>query len=578
MNKISITKKLIGAFGGIFILVALSGLFILYSFDSMSSERSNVRDWLDSNVTVGDISRGIADVQRAVYVRVTTMGVVSDSTWKAAQERSIAGVDANFVRYKEVIDNGDYDDPAEEAADKAMVDNEYALWNAYKAELARLEPLITAGNREASVQMLSGEVEAAYGKLGAAMSEDVEDCATGLEDAVDASERTFDNFAQLIRVIGIIIAAILAVVVGILYVLVRDIRHTVKQITAVTEKASQGDLSRDIQTDARDEFGTIAVQFNAVIRHMRKALTKVRDAAQTVADSAQNMKGAVNQSGEIIQNIAMAVTSASDNAAAQRESLSDTEGRVKQIKQSVEKSIAAMKIGLESVKNTAEQAARGNEIASETVKQMHEIAAAVDESARIVQELGERSKEIGSIVEVISGIAEQTNLLALNAAIEAARAGEHGRGFAVVADEVRKLAENSQQSVQKIGTIIGTIQETTDKAVVTMQTGYQRVHEGRSNVEATGNSFSEIVKMIRTAEENSEQVMDAISHLSEPIADIVSRTEKISTMSSEIAEKMNAIFVDTAEQATSIVEVSDNSASLTELSQNMKNTVTEFQL
>lgn len=578
MNKLSITQKLIGAFGAVFVLVASFGLFINFSFSSLSGERSNVRDWLDSNVTVSTLDRGISDTQHAVYARVTTLGVVNDSRWKSEQEKNIAAVDSNFERYRKVIDDGDYDTEAERQRDIAMVENELALWAAYKEQLARIEPLISAGNREASAALLNGEIERSFEKIAAAMDEDVQDCAKGLEDAVDASDRTFEEFTQLVHVMGIIIALILVVVVAILYLLVKNIRHSVQQIVSVTEKAAQGDLSHEIRTDAEDEFGTIAAQFNAVIQHMRTALGRVQNAAQQVADSAEVMKGSVNHSGELIKNIAMSVTSAADNAASQRESLSDTESRVKLIEQSVAKSVTAMRIGLNSVKSTAEQATRGNELASATVQQMHEIATAVDESARIVQELGEKSKEIGSIVEVISNIAAQTNLLALNAAIEAARAGEHGRGFAVVAEEIRKLAENSQQSAQQIGDIISTIQETTSKAVETMQTGYQRVHAGRSNVEATGSSFNEIVNMIRTAEENSQQVMDAISHLSEPIADIVSRTEKISTMSAEIAKKMEEISVATAEQATSIVEISDNSTSLTDLSQNMKNTAAEFQL
>ena len=559
-------------------MVACFGLFINFSFSSLTSERSNVRDWLDSNVTVSTIDRGITDVQHAVYARVTTMGTANEARWKSEQEKLTAAVDEGFRKYRAVIDNGDYDSDAERQRDIAMVENEVALWTNYKEQLARIEPLISANNRDAGAALLSGEIEPAFEKIAAAMDEDVTDCATGLADAVDTSDRTFDEFRQLVHVMGLIVAAILVFVVAILYILVNNIRHSVRQIVSVTEKAATGDLSHDIKTDAEDEFGTIAAQFNAVIQHMRKALGKVQEAAHQVADSAENMKGSVNHSGELIQEIALSVTSATDNAAAQRESLSDTDSRVKLIEQSVAKSVTAMRIGLDSVQHTAEQASRGNELAAATVQQMQEIAAAVDESARIVQELGEKSKEIGSIVEVISGIAAQTNLLALNAAIEAARAGEHGRGFSVVAEEVRKLAENSQQSVQQIGDIIGTIQQTTEQAVETMQTGYRRVHEGRANVEATGSSFSEIVRMIRTAEENSQQVMDAISHLSEPIADIVSRTERISNMSAEIAQKMEYISIATGEQATSIMQISDNSGSLTELSQNMKNTAAEFQL
>ena len=237
-----------------------------------------------------------------------------------------------------------------------------------------------------------------------------------------------------------------------------------------------------------------------------------------------------------------------------------------------------MQAGLESVQETVERALHGTEMADVTVNQMSEIAKSVEESARIVEELGENSKEIGSIVEVISGISEQTNLLALNAAIEAARAGEQGRGFAVVADEVRKLAESSQESVKKIGEIINTIQATTDKAVITMNKGREVVDKGRENIELTGKSFHEIVTMIQQADESSQQVMLIISGLREPVEDIVKRMKTILNTSKEISDEVETISIATAEQAENIVEISEKANNLTELSENMNNTVTEFQI
>ena len=535
MTRLSITQKLIGAFGVVFVLVSSFGLFINFYFQSISSERTNLKDWLASATTVTDITLGVF-------------------------KKDIVQVDKGFAEYQRILSNSEYDDENERQRDQEMLNNEIRLWQEFK-------------NAKDESQRQS-----AYEKITSAMEADCKDCMKGLNDAVDVSEEIFSNFEGLIHVMGIVIALILIFIVAILYFLARDIRHSVNQIISVTEKAAKGDLSHDVITDATDEFGNIAAQFNSVIQHMRKVLSKVQSAAQKVSTSAEKTKTGVNHTGDLIQNVALSVTSAYDNANAQKEAIGDSKERIKQMEQSVEQSITAMRAGLESVQRTAEHAATGNEKADETVRQMNEIANAVEESARIVQELGENSKEIGSIVEVISSIAEQTNLLALNAAIEAARAGEHGRGFAVVADEVRKLAEGSQESVQKIGNIIGTIQTTTEKAVETMKAGHQLVQAGRSNVELTGQSFHEIVNMIKIAEENSNKVMATIDSLREPILDIVNRTEKISNMSVEIADKMEAISISTAKEAQNIIEISENSGSLTELAQNMETTVHEFQL
>ena len=578
MTGLSITKKLIGAFGLVFVFIAFFGLFILYSFNGLSSERSNVRDWLDSNFTVSKISRNIDYVQRIVHMRVARIGAAEGTSLQTEQGKIITEIDAAFANYQQVINNGVYDDEAEKQRDQEMLNNEMRLWQNYKDQLSKIEPLVAAGNRDGSILLLNNNIEKAFVDIAGAMEEDVEDCAGGLADAVDVSEKTFDEFEQLVHVMGLVIGAILVLVVGILYFLAKNINHSVNQITAVTEKAAQGNLSHDILTDATDEFGTIAGQFNSVIQHMRKALGKVQNAAQQVFDSSVVMKERVEHTGQLLENVAVSIMNAYDDVKEQKVSITDTEDRVKQIERSVEESIMAMQAGLDSVEQTTKHAYRGTEMADLTVKQMNELAQSVEESAKIVQELGENSKEIGSIVELISSIADQTNLLALNAAIEAARAGEHGKGFAVVADEVRKLAEGSQSAVQRIGSIINTIQETTKKAVITMEKGHQLVEEGRNNVASTGHSFHDIVIMIQQAEENSQQVMLIINSLRDPILDIVNRTEKMSKMSKEVADKMESISISTAKEAANVMEIADNSGALTELSQNMKKTVHEFQL
>ena len=574
MNRFSITQKLIFAFGGVFIAFSLFGLFIWYSFADLSSEGTNVRDWVTSSVTVAGINQNLAEVQHALHMRV-----MSDAPrWKTNQDNSSNAIDAAFSDYQKAINNSIYDDEAERRQDQQTLDNELKLWQVYKTQIAQFDRLMATNDRAGAQTLLLGDLETAFEAFERAMELDLKECSSGLTDAVGESEEMFANFEHLIHVIGIVIAVILLLIILIVMVLIQNIKSSVAQIVHVTERVATGDFTHDIAINSDDEFGTILEQFNVVIRHMRKALGDVRGASEQVSASAEKMKDSVTKTGDLIQDVAMAVTAASDNTTEQENLINETEGRVRAMEQGVERSITAMKAGLESVEETEKHAAVGNKLAAETVEHMNEIANSVAESTRIVQELGDQSKEIGSIVETISALAEQTNLLALNAAIEAARAGEHGRGFAVVADEVRKLAEGSQQSVQKIGSIIGTLQTMTGKAVENMQAGHELVQKGRSNVEATGNSFNEIVSMIRVAAENSTQVMNIISGLRKPIEDIVSRSGRISEMSVEVAKKMEAISMVTAEQAANIVAISEDSGALTDLSENMRETVSEFQI
>ena len=577
MSNFSITKKLVMAFGLIFAFIAAFGLFILFSFNNISNERVNLRDWLDSDVTVSKISVNVQEVQRTLYFRVLTFGSSQEQSLKAKQTEKVAEVDKLFETYQQVLNKSTYDDDAEKIHDQQMIDEEKKLWQNYKVELEKIDALIAAGNREATIANLN-PVTAAFGEISTLMNTDVVECADGMTKSVDSSENVSIEFESLVHVMGLLIAGILIFVVGILYFLAKDIQHSVNRIVSVTERAAQGDLSSDIEIVSADEFGTIAGQINSVFQNMRKIVGKVQHAAQEVSKSSETMKGRVHHTGDLLEDVAKTVTVATDHTRNQKVALSDSAERIRQIEESVTQSSAATQFGLEIVQQTAAKAEEGTSLADKTVSRISDIATAVEESSRIVQELGENSKEIGSIVEVISSIAEQTNLLALNAAIEAARAGEHGKGFAVVADEVRKLAEGSQQSAEKIEQIIGTIRVTTEKAVVTMNKAHEVVREGRENVEATGKSFHEIVSMIQQADENSQQIMLIISGLREPIEDIVNRTEKITAMSAELSDQMETISIATANEAQNIIEILDNSDNLSDLSQNMEKSVNEFKI
>ena len=578
MAGMSITKKLFMAFGLLFVMFAGFGGFVLYSFGSVGTENENVGDWIKSHMVVSEVNDEISDVQRAVLMRIITHGTSDAPHWQSTIAQRTSEVDHAFLSYQENLKSFTYDTEAERQSDLEMLQNELDLWNNYKSNIDEIEVLLQSGNVAGANALLRGDLSKNFEAIDAAMKADMESCTQGLYDATSTANKVFESLVSRIHISGVILIIIIIGGVIVVGMLAKTINRSVNQIESVTKLAAKGDLSKQIVSDSDDEFGLIAQEFNAVMKHVRDVIKNVQDTAKNVSEDAEALNTSFANSAKSLESVAMSVATVTDNALKQQENLIETKTHVHNMEGEVDKAVSAMKNGLASVQSTAQHAARGSEIASETVKQMNDIAKAVQDSAKIVRELGENSKEIGSIVEAISNIAGQTNLLALNAAIEAARAGEQGRGFAVVADEVRKLAEESQNAVEKIGAIIATIQVTTENAVQAMEIGRSRVEQGRGNVETTGVSFQEIVTMIRTAEENSLTVMKVINNLLEPMKNIVERTEQAADMSDEIVREVETISIATAEQAGGVMTISENSQALTELSNCLKEVVHEFRL
>ncbi len=348
------------------------------------------------------------------------------------------------------------------------------------------------------------------------------------------------SFIQMVGYMALFVAMIVVTAVATL-ILLAKIKHVAGLRDSMAELASgQGDLTRRLPAETGDEVGQTSAAFNRfverlqeIIRETRTAVLQLSAAAEKLTAASERISQGSRQQGELSEHTASAV---------------------EQVTVSIGQVADRAKETLEASKAAGGLATEGEGIVRGMAAEMSALAAAVTESSRQVGGLGERSREIGGIVNVIKEIADQTNLLALNAAIEAARAGEQGRGFAVVADEVRKLAERTGAATVDISRMIEAMRQDTQAAVEGMHASVTRVDQGAGLAARAAESLEKINQGARQAEVRVGEIADATREQSVASNDIAANVERIARMAAE----NTAAVGETTEDARHLRELADS--------------------
>lgn len=318
----------------------------------------------------------------------------------------------------------------------------------------------------------------------------------------------------------------------------------------VLQEISSGDLRSRMVGEYKGDFLKIKTSINELAESFNSALVNVSQAVEATASASAQISAS---SEEMAAGAQEQSSQASEVAVA-------VEQMTKTIFETSQNSTQAT----EASKNAGRFAKEGGNVVAETIRGMEIISEVVNHSAKTVHDLGKSSDQIGEIVQVINDIADQTNLLALNAAIEAARAGEQGRGFAVVADEVRKLAERTTTATKEIAVMIKQIQKDTNEAVNSMQKGTSEVERGKVLAEKAGKSLEEIISGTQIVEDIINQVAAA--------------SEEQSATSDQISKNITSISNVTQESASGIEQIAKASEDLNHLTINLQELITQFKL
>jgi methyl-accepting chemotaxis protein len=427
--------------------------------------------------------------------------------------------------------------------------------------ISRLKTDVAAG-REANQKMMKAVDEARFDEavqlyttvMLPAVAKNIETVGEivtfqekGIQQKYDEIRKA-NTAATLILIIFAIVAIILCVLVS--FTITGSITAPIRRNIETAKTLAEGDLSVDVAVDRRDEFGDEMIAFKAMVEKWKALIAEVKGSATSVASASHEMSASAEQLAK--------------GAAAQ------VERTIQVSTASEEMSQASLDIAkntnniAESAKVMVSTAQNGSGIVNKSVSEVKEIAKTVRKSSDLVKELGDQSEKIGEIVLVINDIADQTNLLALNAAIEAARAGEAGRGFAVVADEVKKLAERTSKSTKEIGDMIHAIKTGVDKAVHAMGEASESVKLGVELSNEAGAALSEIVNSSSDLQSMVQQIATAI--------------EEMNSTTDEIARDIEQVANVTRDSSRAAEHVTQSALELSSLSVKLEDSVSGFRI
>lgn len=447
------------------------------------------------------------------------------------------------------------------------------LWREYIEEKVFEE--YDKGNKELAVDNLSKmnvnshEIMAGYEELAEKRESRINEIG---EASIDDGQKNL--------VAGIVIS-ILIVVLSVLAALItsRTISNPIKTVMDRMRLIADGDLSqKPLETNARDEIGQLIASTNLMNDNTRELLNQINTVSETVTSQSEELTQAASEVKSGSEQVAMTMQELAIGTETQANSASDLASIMGSFAVKVQEANENGESAQEYAHKVLGMTNEGTEIMSASTSQMAKIDEIVRDAVEKVQGLDVQSKQISQLVSVIKDIADQTNLLALNAAIEAARAGEHGRGFAVVADEVRKLAEQVSVSVTDITDIVTGIQHESGVVAASLQAGYTEVEQGTVQIKTTGETFSTIGISVTEMVNNIQVVSENLSEIAANSQEMNGSIEEIASISEESAAGVEQTSASTQQTSSSMEEVAGSSEQLAKLAEELNGLVRQFKL
>ena len=536
LTRFSIKNRLQGGLG---IIIALMVVLILIGSISLRNINADIEKIIKVNNVKAQLAQQIQVSVTEIDKSFLTTIVAQDQTVTAEEAEKMKNSQSLYMSSIEKLKKLETDTKGKELIKE--IENNFDITRSARDQVLQR---IQEGNIESAKNMAVGSLSVS-GMLSKSCADIVSYQEKQSEAGAKSARATFMRSLYVLLILG---AVICVFAFFLTLQLTASITKPLGRGVTAAQKITEGDLTVNIEASDADETGQLLNAMQNMVVKLRAIIAEVKTAAFNIASASHQL----NASSELMSKGANEQAARAVQVATASEQMSQTVLNIAKNTSHIESSAT----------DTTKLAKNGEEVVHRSVDKVKAIAKTIDQSAQLIRSLGERSNQIGEIVNVINDIADQTNLLALNAAIEAARAGEQGRGFAVVADEVRKLAERTGNSTAEIGTMVKSIQAEVHQVVVSMENITKEVKAGVNLSTETGDVLRSIA--------------NGVDQLHLMVQQIASAAEEMASSSEEINKDIATISNLSSETSGSSGQIASASGELSELSVSLENVVKGF--